>query len=599
MKNIKLGNVKITDRDFVPHELANLRFLHSLSVEQLLRNFYIEAGMTEVFGESAEDFGMNEGVGCAIRGHFTGHYLSAIAKAAVYFNDKILRAKAEVIVDELIKCQNENDGRWLAAIPKKYLDFLAKGKNYRVPNYVIHKILMGLFDVYKYLGYQPAFDALLKMADVLDEWSKSLSPEVMRRVINQETGGLVEILVEIYGVTKSRKHYDLFNRFARKELFELLLSGVDCLTNMHANTSVPEAVAFARAYEITGEEFYKRAAIAYFRCAVTDRGYFVTGGNNSGECFIPPYRQLGRMSHITQEHCTSYNLVRLADFLYQWTEDEQYADYIERCVYNSLLPQHSVVSGTVSYFLPVTAGGNRNFCSKLKDFPCCLGTATQANASHAERFLYLDDEGLVVGQLLESQGEFEFDGKTVKFNILQTNKEKDMVSVIDYKENEHARPDEVSFLFDFSDNSNGFRVKLRIPRWTTSDYKVTNKLGEAVAYKEEAHYLIIDISGKDASFIVTFEKPLRIEKMDDAEMYAFLWGAKVLVGAVDKEIELKGDIENPYTMLRPHSENEWGRWKNTFYTIGQAMNFPVMPLCDLPENEKYTVYFPVKKKSGC
>ena len=80
MKNNKLGNVKITDRDFVSHEPADLRFLHSLFVEQLLRNFYIEAGMTEVFGESAEDFGMNEGVGCAIGGRFTGLYLSAIAK---------------------------------------------------------------------------------------------------------------------------------------------------------------------------------------------------------------------------------------------------------------------------------------------------------------------------------------------------------------------------------------------------------------------------------------------------------------------------------------------------------------------------------------
>ena len=44
------------------------------------------------------------------------------------------------------------------------------------------------------------------------------------------------------------------DRYYRRRLFEPLLEGKDVLTNMHANTTIPEVLGCARAYEVTGEE---------------------------------------------------------------------------------------------------------------------------------------------------------------------------------------------------------------------------------------------------------------------------------------------------------------------------------------------------------
>ena len=48
------------------------------------------------------------------------------------------------------------------------------------------------------------------------------------------------------------------------------------LTNMHANTTIPEIIGCAAVYEATKITRYRDIVLAYWKCAVTDRGYFVT-----------------------------------------------------------------------------------------------------------------------------------------------------------------------------------------------------------------------------------------------------------------------------------------------------------------------------------
>lgn len=42
-----------------------------------------------------------------------------------------------------------------------------------------------------------------------------------------------------------------------------------------------------------------------------------------------------------QEFCTVYNMVRLADYLYRFTGETVYADYIEKNLYNGFLAQQN------------------------------------------------------------------------------------------------------------------------------------------------------------------------------------------------------------------------------------------------------------------
>ncbi|HCA70259.1 MAG TPA: hypothetical protein DEP17_07650, partial [Lachnospiraceae bacterium] len=95
-----------------------------------------------------------------------------------------------------------------------------------------------------------------------------------------------------------------------------------------ANTTIPEAHGAARAYEVTGEERYRNIAESYWACAVRNRGTFATGGQTSGEVWTPMNQQAARLGDMNQEHCTVYNMIRLAEYLYRWTGSSEYSDYI-------------------------------------------------------------------------------------------------------------------------------------------------------------------------------------------------------------------------------------------------------------------------------
>ena len=84
---------------------------------------------------------------------------------------------------------------------------------------------------------------------------------------------------------------------------------------MHANTTIPEVQGAARAWEVTGERRWRDIVEAYWRSAVTDRGYFATGGQTNGEIWTPPFKQAAHLSEKNQEHCVVYNMMRLADYL--------------------------------------------------------------------------------------------------------------------------------------------------------------------------------------------------------------------------------------------------------------------------------------------
>lgn len=70
--------------------------------------------------------------------------------------------------------------------------------------------------------------------------------------------------------------------------------------------------------------------------AITRRSMFATGGQTSGELWTPMDIQAARLDGKNQEHCVVYNIIRLADYLYRWSSEKEYADYIERNLWNGL-----------------------------------------------------------------------------------------------------------------------------------------------------------------------------------------------------------------------------------------------------------------------
>ena len=92
---------------------------------------------------------------------------------------------------------------------------------------------------------------------------------------------------------------------------------------------------------------------------MTERGYYATGGQTNGEVWSPPGELSARLGFRTQEHCTVYNMMRLAEYLFRWTGDPAYADYWERNLWNGILAQQHPDTGMIAYFLPMHAGRRR------------------------------------------------------------------------------------------------------------------------------------------------------------------------------------------------------------------------------------------------
>ena len=246
-----------------------------------------------------------------LRGHFLGHWLSAAAYIAGANGDAEVRGKAEAIVSELARVQESNGGRWAASIPEKYFFWIAQGKPVWAPHYTVHKTFMGLIDLYKVTGNKQALDVAEKWAVWFSDWTRGFTREQMNDILDVETGGMLEAWADLYGITNKAIYRELMEKYNRPRLFEALLAGKDPLTNRHANTTIPEAQGAARAYEVTGDEKWRNIAMAYWKSAVTDRGYYATGGQTSGEIWTPPMKLSARLSDKNQEHCVVYNMIRL------------------------------------------------------------------------------------------------------------------------------------------------------------------------------------------------------------------------------------------------------------------------------------------------
>ncbi len=189
---------------------------------------------------------------------------------------------------------------------------------------------MGLLDAYRYIGSTKALELAEKWAKWFHRWTSAFSREQMDDILDFETGGMLEIWVELLGITGRTEYRELMDRYTRRRLFDLLLDGSDPLSNMHANTTIPEVLGAARAWEVTGETRWLDIVKSYWELAVEKLPRSATGGSTTGEIWVPQERLSHRLGEKNQELCTVYNMMRLAEFLLRHTGEARYADYWER-----------------------------------------------------------------------------------------------------------------------------------------------------------------------------------------------------------------------------------------------------------------------------
>ncbi len=627
MRTVDGKNVILNDGPLKAKEASNRDYMMELDSEALLQNYYLEAGIGQVFGGKIMRHTGWEDPSCQLRGHFLGHYLSAAAMKIHETEDKEMRAKAETIVHELRICQMENGGLWAASIPEKYFTWIAKGKAVWAPHYTVHKTFMGLIDMYKLAGCEEALTVAVDFAKWFYEYTDDKSREEMDNILDYETGGMLEVWADLYDITHEKMFRILIDRYYRGRLFDPLLEGVDVLTNMHANTTIPEALGCARAYEATGDERYKKIAMAYWDMAVTKRGGFVTGGQTMGEIWTPMHSMATRLGEKNQEHCTVYNMMRLADFMFKWTGDAVYLDYIEKNLYNGIMAQgyfrggHTngqtpeyPEEGLITYFLPLFAGGRKGWGSKRADFFCCHGTLVQANAAHNRYLYYQDNDNVYTGVFAASDANFVINDKNVQIKqhrdslsgSFHSSSTSSAGQGIDEKTHIFLhQPDLMMQCFEIKcDAADKWTLNLRKPEWVKTEPKLTIN-GKEVDINANGNVVVngenVDITVSDGGFIaitktwkdgdkLTWELPMSVycTKLEGSEnVYAYSYGPIVLAGLYARGTEKE-------KLIVHDAEREWGSWKDTFKTVHQDRGFKLVPLNQIGY-ERYQVYFEIEE----
>ncbi|MDO5154694.1 MAG: glycoside hydrolase family 127 protein [Eubacteriales bacterium] len=614
MRQLDGKQVTLKEGDLLRREQDNRVYMMKLENQYLLRNYLLEAGRISGRGIDLNAMGGWEDPSCQLRGHFLGHWLSAAAMHYHEVGDKELWARAYTIVEELEICQNDNGGKWVAPIPEKYLYWIGMGRNIWAPQYNMHKLFMGLVDVYKYMDIELALTVADKLADWFYEWSGTYSREEFDNILDVETGGMLEVWSDLLEITKDEKYRTLLERYYRGRLFEPLLEGKDVLTNMHANTTIPEILGCARAYEVTGEEKWYEIVKAYWNCAVTERGYFATGGQTQGEVWTPKQKLKARLGDKNQEHCTVYNMIRLADFLFRYSKDPKYMHYVEYNIQNGLLAQtywrgdnwHGKPgTGLITYFLPMKAASYKDWAGEMDSFFCCHGTMIQSNAAWNRYAYYQDEKDLYVTMYINSEVNVDIDGICVKLiqqqdymnGSWQKSSVNDAKQTVNDTASEYAnKPDFRRYMFMVEcEQETTFTLHLRVPDWITNASKVTVNGEEFVTTTDTDQFVDIARTWKKGDLVeITFPIGLRFVPLpDDETTGAFRYGADVLAGITEQERVLFLESEKPEDELSADTERQWGDFRTFYRTENQDPGISFTKL-NAVGYEPYQIYFKVK-----
>jgi uncharacterized protein len=494
----------------------NRGYMTRLEADRLLYTFRVNAGLPvgaakPLGGWEQPENGQRSS---ELRGHFMGHFLSASAQLAAN-GDKEARAKGEYMVAELAKCQQKLGGKYLSAFPTTWWDRLDKGERVWAPFYTIHKIMAGMFDMYRLADNQQALQVLEGMAAWADEWTAPHPEEHMQRMLTIEFGGIAETLYNLAAVTNNDRWGRVGDRFQKKSFINPLALHRDELRGLHVNTHIPQAIAAARRYEITGDYRFHDVAAYFFHEVSTARTY-VTGGTSNAEGWLAPPSRLAaewKLSVNTAECCCAYNMLKLARHLYTWKPESTYFDYYERLLLNHRIGTIRPKVGYTQYYLSLTPGVWKTFNTEDQTFWCCTGSGVEEFSKLNDSIYWRDGEGIYVNLFIPS----ELDWAEKGFKLRQDTK---------YPES----PD--TSLTVTAARPGSMTMRLRIPGWLKSAPTVMLNGKALDASASPGSYLALHREWKAGDKLeMRLPMSLHMEAMpDDPNIQAFLYGPLVLAG---------------------------------------------------------------------
>lgn len=521
-------------------ETLNTAYLLSLDPDRLIHNFRGNAGLPS----AVQPLGGWEAPDIGLRGHFTGHYLSAVSILVQRNQNDTLKRRLAYLVDELYKCQQATGNGYLSAFPESFFDRLEKESGgVWAPYYTLHKLMQGLLDVYTRTGNKKSYEMVCDMATYVSKRMRLLSPQTIEKMLytpqanpSNEAGAMNEVLYNLFEVSQNPEHLALARVFDRDWFLLPLSKNKNILSGLHSNTHLVLVNGFAKGYMLTGREPYYQAAQNFWKMLIFQHAY--ANGSSSGprpnvvsttslsaEHWSVPGHLSNTMTKEIAESCVSHNTQKLTSMLFCLSGDARYADMYMNSFYNSVMALQSDQTGAVVYHLPLGSPQKKKFL-KDDDFRCCNGTSIEAFAALNTGIYYHNDTALWVNMYISSKVNW----KEKLFTLEQAG----------------SFPADSAVEFTVrSAKPSPLTIKMLIPSWAKKTEVYINGRRELADIKPGS-YLSLRRSWKYNDKIrLVFHYNFYVKSMpDDKDVFAIFYGPVMLAAETDAEWILKSSQQS-------------------------------------------------------
>ncbi len=538
VRDFPMHDVALTDNLLSANHERGLNYLRAVDDDQMLYNFRKAAGLDTCGAEPMTGWDAPEG---NLRGHTTGHYLSAIALAYAGTQDIAFKAKIDYMIAELGRCQDamEDSGNFGPGFLSAYSEEqFIKLESFTVypkiwaPYYTLHKIMAGLLDCHLLAGNEQALEICARLGHWVHDRLSRLSSEHRNHMwamyIAGEFGGMNETMTALHTLTGEEKFMETAKYFENDNLFVPMAENYDTLGGMHANQHIPQIVGALKMYVACGERYYYELSQNFWNMVVNSHIYNI-GGTGEGEMFRPANVIARYISNKTAESCATYNMLKLSRDLFMHNPDAKYMDYCERALYNHMIATQdpSGPVGGSTYFMPLGPGMRKQYDTDGNS--CCHGTGMESHVKYQQSIYFQTP-----------------DSSALYVNLY-------IPSVLWWEEKEMHISLSGDFLaqqsIKLTVNGGGpAEIRLRVPRWAKEGFGVSiNGVPEVVDVRP-GEYLSLNrewTPGDEVDISVPFN--LRTEPTaDDPDIGSLLYGPLVLVAESERDayIELPRDADS-------------------------------------------------------
>lgn len=586
-KAIPFSNSSVTLKpSWIKHrEELNTAHLKSLDPDRLLHNFRVNAKLPS----SAKPLEGWEAPGIGLRGHFTGHYLSAVSVLVEKYKDTSLSRRLSYMVDELYKCQQALGNGYLSAFPEKDFDTLEKKYGgVWAPYYTYHKIMQGLLDAYVRTGNKQAYEMVVNMASYVEKRMAKLNEETIEKMFytaeanpSNEAGAMNEVLYKLYKISKDPRHLALAKIFDRDWFAVPLSKNKDILSGLHSNTHLVLVNGFTQRYSITGEALYRDAAINFWDMLLNHHAY--ANGSSSGprpnvttptsltaEHWSVPDHLSNTMTKEIAESCVSHNTQKLTSTLFSWSTAPKYADNYMNTFYNSVMALQSDHTGACVYHLPLGSPRKKAFL-KENDFRCCNGSSIEAFASLNSGIYYHNDSAVWVNLYVPSK--VNWGAKAITL------------------EQDGNFPSDSAIEFTIgAKRKAAFPIMLFVPSWAKRADVYTNNEKQNIEITPGSYIRLHREWKNNDKIRLVFHYDFYVKSMpDDKNVVAIFYGPILLAFETASEVIIKGESNDILSDLTVADTD-----KHIFRLRNNGKTYVLRPLYDI-EAESYGAYATIRE----